>query len=47
MFNKANTPLGVDFDALIGALQQYIDRFIVPVWATPAKPNSVKFDQMG
>jgi hypothetical protein len=37
VFNKANTPLGVDFDALIAALQEYIDRFIVPVWATPAK----------
>src|SRR5262245_62152849 len=37
VFNKAATPLGVDFNALIAAMQEYIDRFIVPVWATPAK----------
>jgi hypothetical protein len=37
VFNKATTPLGVDLDALIPAMQAYIDKFIVPVWATPAK----------
>jgi len=37
VFNKSITPLGVNFDALIAAMQEYIDRFIVPVWATPAK----------
>ncbi len=37
VFNKAKTPLGVDLDALIAAMQEYIDKFIVPVWATPAK----------
>jgi hypothetical protein len=37
VFNKSSTPLGVNFDALIAAMQEYIDRFIVPVWATPAK----------
>lgn len=36
-FNKAVTPLGVDFDALIAAMQAYIDQYIVPVWGTPAK----------
>jgi hypothetical protein len=37
VFNKATTPLGVNLDALIAAMQEYIDKFIVPVWATPAK----------
>ncbi len=37
VFNKAKTPLGVDLDALIAAMQEYIDKYIVPVWATPAK----------
>ena len=37
VFNKAATPLGVNLDSLIAAMQEYIDRFIVPVWATPAK----------
>ena len=36
-FNNATTPLGVDFDALIAAMQIYIDQYIVPVWGTPAK----------
>ena len=36
-FNNATTPLGVDFDALIAAMQTYVDKYVVPVWATPAK----------
>ncbi len=36
-FNKAATPLGVDFDALIAAMQKFIDDDVVPVWGTPAK----------
>src|SRR5947207_6817719 len=36
-FNKASTPLGVDFDALIAALQAFVDRCVAPVWGTPAK----------
>ncbi|WP_372522496.1 hypothetical protein [Sulfuricaulis sp.] len=36
-FNKATTALGVDFDALIAALQVYVDKFVAPVWGTPAK----------
>jgi hypothetical protein len=36
-FNKATTPLGVDLDDLIAAMQEYIDTTIVPVWNTPAK----------
>jgi hypothetical protein len=36
VFNKATTPLGVSLDALIASMQAYIDKYIVPVWATPA-----------
>lgn len=36
-FNRATTPLGVDLDKLIAAMQRYVDDFIVPVWNTPAK----------
>ncbi len=36
-FNKATTPLGVNFDALIKAMQKYVDEFVAPVWGTPAK----------
>src|SRR5712664_1196126 len=36
-FNKAATPLGVDFDALIAAMQAFVDQHVMPVWGTPAK----------
>jgi hypothetical protein len=36
-FNQAKTPLGVDFDRLIAALQRFVDDNFVPVWGTPAK----------
>jgi hypothetical protein len=36
-FNRATTPLGVDYDKLIDAMQEYVDRYVAPVWATPAK----------
>jgi hypothetical protein len=36
-FNQATVGLEVDFDKLIAAMQTYIDKFIVPIWATPAK----------
>jgi len=36
-FNKATTFLGVDFGALIAAMQVYVDRHVAPVWGTPAK----------
>ncbi len=39
-FNKATVALGVDLDALIAAMQDYIVKSIVPVWGTPA--NLVK-----
>jgi hypothetical protein len=35
--NSAETPLGVDFDKLIRALQKYVDHHLAPVWRTPAK----------
>jgi len=36
-FNQATVDLQVDYDALIAAMQTYIDDFIVPIWGTPAK----------
>jgi hypothetical protein len=36
-FNHATVPLGVDFDALIEAMQAYVDNHVAPVWGTPAK----------
>ncbi len=36
-FNKAKTALGVNFDALIAAMQMFVDRHVAPVWGTPAK----------
>jgi hypothetical protein len=36
-FNRAKTPLGVDFDALIAAMQKFVDEHLAPVWGTPAK----------
>ncbi|HEY7183421.1 MAG TPA: hypothetical protein VIC84_18465 [Blastocatellia bacterium] len=31
------TPLGVDLDRLIAAMQAYVDKYVAPVWGTPAK----------
>jgi hypothetical protein len=36
-FNNATTALGVDLDALIAAMQAYIDQYVFPVWGTSAK----------
>jgi hypothetical protein len=36
-FNRATVPLGVDFDKLVGTLQQFLDQIFVPVWGTPAR----------
>src|SRR5438128_8850692 len=36
-FNKATIALGVDFDALIAAMQVYVDKYVAPIWGTPAK----------
>jgi hypothetical protein len=35
--NRATVDFGVDFGDLIRALQEYVDRYLAPVWATPAK----------
>jgi hypothetical protein len=31
------TPLGVDLDRLVTAMQVYVDKHVAPVWGTPAK----------
>ena len=36
-FNRATTPLGVDFAALVAAMQGFVDKYVAPVWGTPAK----------
>lgn len=36
-FNRSTVPLGMEFEALIGALQRYVDEHVAPVWGTPAK----------
>ena len=35
--NKAKTPMGVKFDDVIPALQEFLDRCFVPVWGAPAR----------
>ena len=39
-FTRAKTPMGVDFNALIAAMQKFVDDHLSPVWGTPA--NLVK-----
>ena len=34
--NQATIPLGVDFDALIVAMQAYVTKYVAPVWDTHA-----------
>ena len=36
-FNRAKTPLGLNLDKLLAALQKFVDNCVVPVWGTPAK----------
>jgi hypothetical protein len=36
-FNQASTPLGIDLDKLLAALQKYVDASVAPVWGTPAR----------
>ena len=33
----AKTPLGVEFGALVAAMQRYVNQHVAPVWGTPAK----------
>jgi hypothetical protein len=35
-FNNATTPLNLDLDKLIAALQTFVTQCVVPVWGTPA-----------
>ena len=35
--NNATVPLGVNFKALVAALQKFVDSSFAPVWGTPAK----------
>ena len=37
VFNQATTPLGVDLDALVAALQKFVTDCVAPVWGTPAR----------
>ncbi len=36
-FNDAATPLGLDLDKLLAALQKFVDTRVATVWGTPAK----------
>lgn len=36
-FSKASVALGVNFDALIAAMQVYVNQHVAPIWGTPAK----------
>ncbi len=36
-FNRSTAALGVDFGDLIAAMQEYVDKHVAPIWATPAK----------
>ena len=36
-FNQATTPLGVDLNALIASMQEFVDLHVLPVWGTAAK----------
>jgi hypothetical protein len=37
VFSQASTPLGVDLDKLIAALQKFVTDYVAPVWGTPAR----------
>lgn len=37
VFNRAKTPLGLDLDAFVAALQKYVTDQVAPVWGTPAR----------
>jgi len=36
-FNRATTPLGLNLDKLLAALQKFVDVRVAPVWGTPAR----------
>lgn len=37
VFNNAKTPLGLNLDSLVAALQRFVNDHVVPVWGTPAR----------
>src|SRR4051812_24930372 len=37
VFNQATTPLGLDLDRLVAALQKFVTGYVAPVWGTPAR----------
>src|ERR1051325_8278852 len=37
VFSQASTPLGLDLDRLIAALQTFVTAYVAPVWGTPAR----------
>ncbi len=41
-FNKATVPLGVDLQKLITAMQEYVDKYVAPVWGTPCQFNKIQ-----
>jgi hypothetical protein len=45
--NNATEDLGVDFDRLIAALQEYLDKHFVRFWGTPAKLEKGKKPRRG
>src|SRR5437867_4069784 len=36
-FNKAKTSLGIELNALVSAMQVYVNQHVAPVWGTSAK----------
>jgi hypothetical protein len=37
VFNQATTPLGLDLERFIAAMQTFVTQYVVPVWGTPAR----------
>ena len=37
VFSQATTPLGLDLEKFIAALQKFVTDYVVPVWGTPAR----------
>ena len=37
VFNQATTPLGLDLDRLVAALQKFVTDSVAPVWGTPER----------
>ncbi len=46
-FNRATMALGTDFGVLIAAMQEYVDKYVGPIWGTQAKLIKTTDYQMG